>query len=87
VRVNPPFPPRLIVTLVPDRPPSRPGRSFIVDLPPGKAFDLILRGPTVRKPRTAVAAGKAGEVRDLGDLRPPPGREVTGRVGDKETLQ
>jgi Carboxypeptidase regulatory-like domain len=53
---------------------------FTVDLAPGAPADLVLSGAQVRILRTTVAAGSAGELRDLGDLQAPPGIDVTGRV-------
>jgi hypothetical protein len=53
---------------------------FAMTLVPGKQASLILRGPQVRELTTSLAPGEPGEVRDLGDLSPPPGIDVTGRV-------
>jgi hypothetical protein len=58
--------------------------SFALTLAPGKAADLVLRGPRVRELRQGLAAGAAGEVRDLGALTPPPGIDVIGRVVSQE---
>jgi hypothetical protein len=60
--------------------------SFSLTLPPGSAATLVLRAPQVRELRTGLAAGTAGEVRDLGNLTPPPGLDVTGRVVSAQDL-
>ncbi len=53
---------------------------FEVGLPPGEAVTLVLRTPRTAELRLPVTEGAAGEVRDLGDLLPPRGFAVTGRV-------
>lgn len=53
---------------------------FEVDLQPGEEVTLVLRSPSARELRLPVPAGEAGEVRDLGDLSPPPSLTLVGRV-------
>jgi hypothetical protein len=57
---------------------------FEQDFQPGKEAQLVLRSPATRELRVTLAAGKAGEVRDLGDLTAPSGPEVTGVVASRE---
>ncbi|HYX25691.1 MAG TPA: carboxypeptidase-like regulatory domain-containing protein, partial [Thermoanaerobaculia bacterium] len=56
------------------------GGRFEMALPPGEAITLALRSPRTPELRLPLAAGTAGEVRDLGDLAPPPSLAVAGRV-------
>lgn len=53
---------------------------FELDVPPGEEVTVALRSPRTRELRLNLPAGVAGEVRDLGDLLPPEGLAVTGRV-------
>src|SRR6185369_10898947 len=53
---------------------------FELDVPPGEMVTVALRSPRTRELRLNLPAGVAGEVRDLGDLMPPAGLAVTGRV-------
>jgi hypothetical protein len=53
---------------------------FEEDFPPGKEAQLVLRSPATRELRVPLAAGKTGEMRDLGDLSAPAGPEITGKV-------
>ncbi len=57
---------------------------FEEDFQTGQTAQLILRSPATRELRLPLAAGTAGEVRDLGDLTAPIGPEVTGTVVDRE---
>ncbi len=53
---------------------------FSLDLQAGKEATLVLRSPTTRELRVPLAAGTAGEVRDVGDLSAPAGPTVTGLI-------
>jgi hypothetical protein len=53
---------------------------FTEDVQPGQEAQLVLRSPMTRELRLPLAAGTAGEVRDLGDLTAPAGPEVAGTV-------
>ena len=55
---------------------------FELDLEPGVEAELDLVSPATRELTVRVAAGAAGERRDLGDLAAPAGLTVTGRIVD-----
>jgi hypothetical protein len=61
--------------------------SFDLDLEPGVATELVFAAPSTRELRVPVAAGSAGETRDLGELHPLPGATVVGRVLSALDLQ
>lgn len=58
---------------------------FLSDLRPGAAAHLEAGAPGAVSERWPIAAGEAGEWRDLGDLVLGRGLEVTGRVVDADT--
>ena len=62
---------------------SADGR-FEEDFQTGQQAQLVLRSAATRELRLSLAAGAAGEVRDLGDLTAPSGPEVTGVVVGRE---
>jgi Carboxypeptidase regulatory-like domain len=57
---------------------------FEEDFQTGKETQLVLRSPATRELRLTLAAGAAGEVRDLGDLMAPAGPEVIGAVAGRQ---
>ncbi|MFY9823208.1 MAG: carboxypeptidase-like regulatory domain-containing protein [Thermoanaerobaculia bacterium] len=57
---------------------------FEEDFLPGKDAQLVLRSPATRELRLTLAAGVAGEVRDLGDLTASGGPEVVGAVAGRQ---
>lgn len=59
--------------------------SFELDLPAGEAAELALASPSTRELRVPIAAGLAGESRDLGSLRAPPGVDIVGRITSART--
>ncbi|MEM7349289.1 MAG: carboxypeptidase-like regulatory domain-containing protein [Acidobacteriota bacterium] len=63
-----------------DRRPIEGDGRFGLELAPGQAYVVELGSPSTQKLRFPLPAGFAGEDRDLGDLRAPPGLVVTGRL-------
>lgn len=59
--------------------------SFVLALPPERATRLTLEPSAARKLIVDLEPGRAGDVRDLGDLQPPSGLVVTGRFLAAET--
>ncbi len=58
----------------------REGGGFDLDLTPEVSGELVFRSPGTQELRVALAPGKPGEIRDLGDLIARRGVAVTGRV-------
>jgi len=54
--------------------------TFAFTLKPGTDVKLVFASPAANELVVPVAAGTAGEIRDLGTLRAPKGLSVTGRV-------
>jgi len=64
-----------------DETPLGDGGRFRLDLPPERGgAELVLLAPAIQELRVRIAAGKSGEVRDLGDLHAQTGLAVIGRV-------
>lgn len=57
-----------------------PEGRFSLSLKPEIDTLLVLSSPRLRELRLPVPRGSAGETRDLGDVAPPPGLALTGRV-------